>query len=131
MPKISQKQRYLDTMCKVAAQELIFADPKDWSALDDAIDEVVLLTSIRYGIPRNPVPKSDSWYQNILPNYNDEAFQQFLRVSRPDFWKILCLIENHPVFHSSQSHKQVPVEKQLAITLFKLGSDGTGSAIHN
>jgi hypothetical protein len=35
------------------------------------------------------------------------------------------------VFNSAQAQKQMAVDKQLAITLYKLGVDGTGASLNN
>lgn len=77
----------------------------------------------RQGI-RNPVPKSTHWRENILPLLDEGRFRHMLRVDRNQFNCLLSIIENDEIFSSAHSSKQLQVETQLAITLYRLGSTG-------
>lgn len=52
-----------------------------------------------------------------------------LRCTRTQFNVILALIENHAVFHGKNSQKQFSVQFQLAIVLYRLGSNGEGATL--
>lgn len=101
------------------------------SIIDDATEDILTIFSHRYSVPRMLVPKSDEWFKRILPNYADDQFKKFMRVSREDFRKILALIENNDIFKGPNSKKQLEIDQQLALTLYKFGNDGTGSGIVN
>ena len=63
------------------------------------------------------------------PWLNDEEFKKEYRMSRNAFWSIVNMIKDHDVFHSLNSKKkQAPVERQLAIFLYYLGSSGSGAS---
>lgn len=129
MPKVSEKRRYINGVSQLVSQAMLWSTPNDWQDFDHFIDDFLLLESMRYTIPRNLVPKSDQWYRDILPNYDDDRFRQFMRVSRKDFGRILFMIQDHSVFYSNNSQKQIPIDKQLAVTLYKLGNDGSSNSI--
>ena len=45
------------------------------------------------------------------------------------FWSIVNMIKDHEMFHPLNSKKkQVPVERQLVIFLYYLGSSGSGAS---
>ncbi len=86
------------------------------------------ILSRRYTVPSTLVPKSTMWIREVLPALDEKRFKQMLRVNRQQFSVIISLIENHAVFHGDGSSRQLPVSTQLAITLFRLGSSGTGAS---
>jgi hypothetical protein len=132
MPKVSNKRKVIEEVCKIAEVDILLApEGKTGQILDDAIEDVLTVSSFRYAIVRQPVPKSDQWYHNVLPSLDDYRFKQFLRVSRRDFGRIMRLIENNPVFAPTNNQRQLSIDKQLAITLYKFGFDGTGSSLVN
>ncbi|KDQ52378.1 hypothetical protein JAAARDRAFT_108332, partial [Jaapia argillacea MUCL 33604] len=65
------------------------------------------------------------------------CFVQMLRVTPGSFQFILQLIEDHPIFSRSsgaifqtRSHRpQLPVQLQLAVTLYQMGRYGNGASI--
>src|SRR4051794_40125207 len=88
-----------------------------------------LVYTSRYLEPRLSVPKSRDWSINVLPNYNDTRFRQTLRVSRNTFDLILDSIKAYPSFHNNSSNKQLPVELQLQIALFRFGRSGNAASL--
>lgn len=70
------------------------------------------------------VPKSSIWQQSVLDNYDDNRFNQMVSVRPEEFAYILNLIKDDPVFNTSSSLSQLPIELQLKIVLFRLGSSG-------
>lgn len=91
--------------------------------IDDLIDDVLCIASFRYGI-RNNIPKSKDWVTNILPSYDEHRFKVALRVSRIQFKMILEEIERSKEFNCQKSISQIPVLLQLALVLYRLGSEG-------
>ncbi|GBP12937.1 Protein ANTAGONIST OF LIKE HETEROCHROMATIN PROTEIN 1 [Eumeta japonica] len=59
---------------------------------------------------------------------DDNRFRQMLRVDRTQFAHLLSLIENDDVF-AKCSGKQFPVDIQLAVVLYRLGSSGESASI--
>jgi hypothetical protein len=56
-------------------------------------------------------------------------FQQAMRTTPEGFGALKELIEDHPSFESISNNPQPPIEKQLAITLERLGSNGNGASV--
>ncbi|XP_055543804.1 uncharacterized protein LOC129729319 [Wyeomyia smithii] len=75
------------------------------------------------------VPKSRHFTANVLPNLDETRFKELIRVSWSSFKIILELIRHDGVFHTLQARKQFPVEIQLLIVLYRLGSYGEGASI--
>jgi hypothetical protein len=131
MPKISNKRALIKRMCEDTALEVLHApDHEVDRVFDDFLQDFLIVKSMRTTVPRSIVPKSDAWYQSVLPELDDHRFKQFLRMRRQDFAFLLTLIEGHEVFQSRKK-VQIPIAKQLAITLYKLGFDGSGSSLAN
>ena len=68
------------------------------------------------------ISKSQDWYNNILPSYDDVRFKKILRMLPETFKSLVSLIKNHLIFQSSNSKQQAPVELQLAVFLRRLRS---------
>ncbi|OXA48418.1 protein ANTAGONIST OF LIKE HETEROCHROMATIN PROTEIN 1 [Folsomia candida] len=128
MPIISRKRKLMEEICEAAFIDIINSPTQADIIFDNAIDDVLTISTYRLSVPRLFVPKSDDWFRRILPNHSDDYFKKFMRVSRKDFTLILRMIENSNVFKSN-SRQQLKVDQQLAITLHKLGHDGTGSGV--
>ena len=52
-----------------------------------------------------------------------------LRVSPHIFQVIVELINDHLIFYNQSNHEQVPVEQQLAVTLFCMGHFGNAASL--
>jgi hypothetical protein len=133
MAKLCRKKILVQRICEVAAMEMMETEDTNTQnqAFDEAFEQLLVVQAMRTTVPRVMVPKSCQWYSTILPSLDDYRFKVHMRVSRHDFGRILAMIESDPVFHGPNSWKQFPVEKQLAISLFKFGFDGTGSSLVN
>ena len=84
----------------------------------------------RKSVPRGPVPSSRVWADTVLPELDDLRFRAWTRVDKVTFGVIHDLIAGNPVFVTTRVQRpQAAVAEQLAIALFKLGSNGNGSAI--
>lgn len=88
--------------------------------------------STRYEEPRDePVPRPPAQMPHTLEVLKDERpdlFREILRVTPYTFDKILEKIENDPVFFNNSHNPQIPIEEQLAITLYRFGHDGNAAS---
>ncbi|ODM92119.1 putative nuclease HARBI1 [Orchesella cincta] len=127
------RESTVSEVCQHAVLELLLCDSSSEATgiFDQAIEDVMILQTARYTIPRQPLPKSDKWFTEILPEVDENRFRQFMRVTRKDFAFILQQIENDKCFNGPNSNLQLTVQKQLAITLYKFGVDGSGSSVCN
>lgn len=65
------------------------------------------------------VLKSEKWQQNVLKEFDDNRFNQMVRVRPEEFFHILDLIKDDEVFKTSSSTLQLPIEMQLKIVLYR------------
>lgn len=80
--------------------------------------------SVHFGVPR-----SDTWQQKVLRRFDDRRFNQMIRLRPEEFVFVLDLIKDDDVFKTSSSSSQLPIELQLKIVLYRLGSFGDGVSI--
>jgi DDE superfamily endonuclease len=59
---------------------------------------------------------------------NAAEFKQKYRMEFKSFQKVVNKIKDHPVFHNTSKHKQMSVEKQLAVFLRYVGTEGDGAS---
>ncbi|XP_055714949.1 putative nuclease HARBI1 [Phlebotomus papatasi] len=97
------------------------------AAIDRLMEGLLIMITHRY-LYRTRVPKSSAWYERILPQYDPSRFLQMLRVSREEFDFILNEITDDLVF-TVRARLQLPVEKQLAIVLYRLGGYGDSASL--
>lgn len=88
----------------------------------------VLCSKRRYGIPfvHFSVPKSKHFVEHVIPQLDDNRFKVLFRVSRNTFAKILTLICDDVAFLPKLGRPQLPLELQLMIVLYRLGTYGEG-----
>ncbi|XP_031328220.1 protein ALP1-like [Photinus pyralis] len=96
--------------------------------LDTLIEDLMIIETYRYTI-RLTIPKSREWCSDILPHLDENRFIQMIRVNLGVFNFILSKIQNDPVFHGCNSCHQFPIQVQLAVVLFRLGSSGESASI--
>ena len=60
----------------------------------------------------------------ILKVERPDHFREILRVTPYTFDKLREKIEDDPVFFNNFNNPQIPIEEQLAITLYRFGHDG-------
>jgi len=63
--------------------------------------------------------------------HDHKRFINMLRVSPHLFNFILTLIKDHPVFFNNSHVPQMPVDVQLAITLYRMGRFGNGASLED
>ncbi|KAI0073911.1 hypothetical protein K474DRAFT_1602516 [Panus rudis PR-1116 ss-1] len=86
----------------------------------------------RYQVPRNPLPRSTPSMHHVLAVLKHERpdhFRRELRVTPLTFDKLVCDIINDSIFHNDSPNGQMPVEHQLAITLYRFGHYGNAAGI--
>ena len=95
---------------------------------------LALHESCYLNIRDNHVPKAGNmhlvWQHKEDPALHSQ-FEQMLHVSPHIFDIVLSLIEHHPVFQNNSNRPQVPVEVQLAVTLYRMGHYGNGASIQD
>ena len=71
---------------------------------------LLALNEERYLEPRiYNVAKSQHWYNDILPTYDDVRFKRLMKMDPQSF--------QHSIFQSTGNKQQTPIELQLAIFL--------------
>jgi hypothetical protein len=104
-------------------EEEDFFDENEPDNNDDFIKEILLvLSSLRYLVPRNYVIKSQQWWYEILPLYDDTRFKKVLRMERQQFNKLVQVLQNDTIFQNKGNKPQASVNLQLAIFLRRLGT---------
>jgi len=111
---------------------LVELDKEDFTDLSEEEEEedseififsLLALNEVRYLEPRiYNVAKSQYWYDNILPSYDDTRFKKIMRMFPENFKALVSLLSSHPIFQSNNVNQQAPVELQLAVFLRKLES---------
>ncbi|KAI9922730.1 hypothetical protein PsorP6_001152 [Peronosclerospora sorghi] len=90
------------------------------------------IESKRYLAPRTrKIPKSTKMFDRLLHLYGPNEFRQISRINRENFVSMTRLIEHHLVFHTANESgaQQRPCWRKLALTLERLGWDGTGAYV--
>lgn len=105
-----------------------FLDEEIDEIMDERMHDLDVVTLFRYSYV-SKVPKNLSWYEETFPLYDDKRFRQFVRCSRTQFEVILNAISSHECFNGVNSNKQFTVASQLALVLYRLGSNGDGATI--
>lgn len=77
------------------------------------------------------VPPGPAFLPHVLHTLKiarPDHFRDILRVNPTTFDKIVDKIKDDPVFFNNSNNAQLPVEEQLAITLYRFGHDGNGAS---
>ncbi|XP_037942584.1 protein ALP1-like [Teleopsis dalmanni] len=96
--------------------------------MDELLEDVRTITSYRRGDELS-VPKSIHWRDNILCCFDEGRFLQMLRVNKSQFAHLVEIFAIDIIFKGPGSNLQLPVELQLAIVLFRLGSSGESASV--
>lgn len=81
---------------------------------------------------RTSLPKSSAWYTDVLLKSSDSRFREYMRMSRPTFHVLLDLVRTHAadLFMPRRGAAQMPLELQLALTLYRLGCYGNAARLN-
>ncbi|KAJ7081705.1 hypothetical protein C8R44DRAFT_652929 [Mycena epipterygia] len=83
-------------------------------------------------MPRDTFPRGPAFLHHVLGPMKDtrpDLFQQEVRISPLTFDRLVNKIADDPVFANNSSNGQMPVEDQLAITLFRFGHSGNAAGL--
>ncbi|KZT20121.1 hypothetical protein NEOLEDRAFT_1076361 [Neolentinus lepideus HHB14362 ss-1] len=86
----------------------------------------------RYEQPRDKLPRAAGFLSHVLDVLKTawpDKFRENLRVSPHTFDKIVAALEKDPVFQNNSDNEQMPVEQQVAITLYRFGHDGNSAGL--
>lgn len=95
-------------------------------------EEITEMYSQRYEIPRNNLPYGPAYLPHILTvqkHQRPDHFRLALCVSPSTFDRILEQISDDPVFSNNSPNGQLPIDEQLAITLYCFGHDGNAASL--
>ena len=94
--------------------------------------KILSMYETRYELPRDGLPRGPSYLHHVLTRLKTERqdhFHEPLRVNPSTFDALVSAIEDDPVFMNNSNNSQMPVEEQLAITLYRFGHDGNASGL--
>ena len=95
---------------KLIEKILIELDEEDFTDSNEEQDEdseifmlgLLALNEVRYLEPRvYNIAKSQDWYNNILPSYDDIRFKKIMRMFPENFKALINLLATHPIFQSN------------------------------
>jgi len=111
MPRTSERRKIIQQLEAYIVWQDFFEDWDDietnekddddnFGFIDQETPEELLqfVYAHRYLEPRNRIPKSRDWVENVLPNYDPVRFRQTLRVSSEGFQEIFENITSYSVF---------------------------------
>ncbi|KAF8987086.1 hypothetical protein BDQ17DRAFT_1435851 [Cyathus striatus] len=105
---------------------------KTWPYLRHVCKELEQLYAHRYLAPCNPFPRGPPALPHllhVLKHERPDHFHQELHISPFTFEHLVQSIVDDPVFCSSSNIAQVPVEDQVAITLYQFGHYGNAAGL--
>src|SRR5271155_755422 len=94
--------------------------------------QVEEMYSSRYEAPRTRIRRGPATMRHVLDVLKTERpdhFRQELRVTPYTFDAMLKRISHDPVFYNNSPNQQMPVEDQLAITLYRFGHFGNAAGL--
>ncbi|GLB34545.1 putative DDE superfamily endonuclease [Lyophyllum shimeji] len=86
----------------------------------------------RYEAPRNRMPRPPADLRHLLDvdkHERPDVFRRELRVSPYTFDRMVNRILDDPIFSNNSQNEQMPVEDQLAITLYRFGHFGNAAGL--
>lgn len=109
--------------------EMAFMTDILFNGVDDAEDLLDILEKLRYHDARWKMPFEMDFSLKDLLRDREAEFRQCMRTSHAGFYAILEVIQEHDIFISTSRNPQPPVIIQLALTLERLGTNGTGCSV--
>ncbi|KAJ7080913.1 hypothetical protein B0H15DRAFT_786879 [Mycena belliarum] len=88
----------------------------------------------RYQQPRDGLPRGPSYLHHVLTTLKNEWPDHFcadLRVSPSTFDALVTALQNDPIFFKNSNRPQLPVDQQVAVTLYRFGHDGNAASIQS
>jgi hypothetical protein len=96
------------------------------------LNQIVSMYATRYELPRDGLPRGPSYLHHVLTRLKTERedhFREALRINPTTFDALISAIEDDPIFTNNSNNSQMPIEEQLAITLYRFGHDGNASGL--
>jgi len=93
---------------------------------------LAVMSSRRYlTTTRRTRSKCSNWYDNVLLCATDDQYRSYMSIHRSNFDHVLSLLRCHEgqVFKSRRGVSELPLEKQLAIALYRFGHYGNSSRV--
>ncbi|KAJ8583205.1 hypothetical protein M405DRAFT_696350, partial [Rhizopogon salebrosus TDB-379] len=100
-------------------------------ALTQYITDIGNLYATRYLQERVPIPKSSELLNLLLSTYKDnhpQIFRSYLRIYPSCFDNLVAILSEDSVFHNHSNNPQMPVDRQLAIALYRFGHYGNAAS---
>ena len=82
-----------------------------------------------YEEPREPIPRGPGTLKDVFKVYKERCpdyFRQELRISPHTFDCLIECLGNNPIFTNNSNNNQIPIDRQVAITLYRFGHHGNG-----
>ncbi|KAG0340782.1 hypothetical protein BG004_006276 [Podila humilis] len=94
-------------------------------------DVLAAVRNQRYFVPRKtPTHRSSAVYDELRLHGTDKEYLQFLRVTKEFYTSIVAsVLSQNKIFHNHSNNSQETIEKQFAITLWRMGHHGISSGI--
>jgi hypothetical protein len=86
----------------------------------------------RYQEERRAIPKTGDNIETLLNIYKasfPDIFRSFMHMSPACFDTLVNSIKDHPIFHNDSNNSQMPVEKQVAIALYRFAHYGNAASM--
>ena len=129
MPKVSARKQILEQIDKLLFHLIIFSNSNEnVGEIEELMELKAHILSFRYFSNSVPIPKSLE-HRVLLLTLPSNEFRQAFRMNKDTFSFILNTIENHPIFNTTNPHKQQPVWIQLLLALERFGFDGNACSI--
>ncbi|KAH9923418.1 uncharacterized protein BXZ73DRAFT_51022 [Epithele typhae] len=86
----------------------------------------------RYEAPRSTLPRGPGYLPHVLhvfKHQRPDKFRELLRINPSTFDRLVACIEKDSVFSNNSRNPQMPVEQQVAITLYRFGHYGNAAGL--
>jgi len=156
MPKVAQKKKNISNISVLSVFRLIEPDEaetlreigiklhtkymkppfvdKDMDIVEDTIIMLAYIVSGRYLSDRThriskPQENLLNFTLKVYKTHEPGIFRELLRIEPSVFDSLVALLELDPVFQNKSINSQLPVEEQVAITLYRLGHFGNAASM--
>lgn len=88
----------------------------------------------RYEQPRDALPRGPAYLPHVLllqKHERPDKFREDLRVDPHTFDRLVEKISSDSVFQNNSPNSQLPIDQQLAITLYRFGHNGNAAGLQN
>ncbi|XP_037808658.1 uncharacterized protein LOC119601654 [Lucilia sericata] len=124
----SEKNKIIVALCEKYNAEMLTLDSGDEEEEGEILENFrmnMLYLSVNRRSVHLGLPKSTAWNNKVLNYFDDNRFNQMVRLLPSEFAYILDLIKDDDVFNTKWRKTQFPIELQLKIVLFRLGDGGS------